>query len=309
MKLGLMTDSLSHLPLEQAAAKCRDLGLEQVELGCGNWSSAPHVDLDTLISSPDARRALTGTLADNGLTISALNCSGNPLFPGEKGRQHRSVTEKTFRLAGQLGIETVVMMSGLPGGCPQDHTPTWIVTSWPPETEEILRYQWDEAVARWQDMVRQAEECGVRRIALEFHGWQLVYNPETLLRLRQAVGPMVGVNLDPSHLFWMGADPLAVARELRQCIYHVHIKDVRTEPAAAVNSLLDTKGVLEFARRSWNFVTPGSGHDEHWWRAFVDTLRTLGYDGPLSIEQEDYTIPLDDALQQASSLLHRILES
>ena len=308
MKLGLVTDSLADRSLAEAAAVCRGLGLEQVELGCGNWSPAPHVDLKRLTADAGARHRLLDTLGENGLTISALNCSGNPLFPGEKGAGDRAVAEGTFLLAEQLGVETVVMMSGLPGGCPEDRTPTWIVTSWPPETEEILRYQWDEAIARWQEMARQAEECGVRRIALEFHGWQLVYNPETLLRLRQAVGPMVGVNLDPSHLFWMGADPLAVARELRQCIYHVHIKDVRTEPAAAVNSLLDTKGVLEFARRSWNFITPGSGHDETWWRTFVDTLRALGYDGPLSIEQEDYTIPLDDALEQASALLHRILE-
>ena len=152
MKLGLMTDSLAHLPLEQAAVKCRDLGLEQVELGCGNWSSAPHVDLDTLLTCADARRALTGTLADNGLTISALNCSGNPLFPGQKGRENRDVTEKTFRLAQQLGVDTVVMMSGLPGGCPEDRSPTWIVTCWPRETVDILRYQWDEAIAQWQVM-------------------------------------------------------------------------------------------------------------------------------------------------------------
>ena len=310
MKLGLMTDSLSHLPLEQAAAKCRDLGLEQVELGCGNWSSAPHVDLDTLISSPDARRALTGTLADNGLTISALNCSGNPLFPGEKGRQHRSVTEKTFRLAGQLGIETVVMMSGLPGGCPQDHTPTWIVTSWPPETEEILRYQWQAAVPVWRDLAARARDHGVRHIALEFHGWQLVYNVETLRRLQSEVGgDLLGVNLDPSHLFWMGADPLEVAKALADCIYHVHIKDVRLEPSAGQNTLLDTKGVLEYASRSWNFVTPGSGHGADWWRAFLRTLRECGYDGALSIEQEDYTIPLEEALKKAVALLRQVLPS
>ncbi len=307
MKLGLMTDSLAHLPLEQAAVKCRDLGLEQVELGCGNWSSAPHVDLDTLLTCADARRALTGTLADNGLTISALNCSGNPLFPGQKGRENRDVTEKTFRLAQQLGVDTVVMMSGLPGGCPEDRSPTWIVTCWPRETVDILRYQWDEAIAQWQVMARQAEDCGIRRIALEFHGWQLVYNPESFQRLRQAIGPIVGVNLDPSHLFWMGADPLATARALEGAIYHVHIKDARLEKAGAVNTMLETKDVLDIAGRSWNYVTPGSGHSEDWWRSFVDTLRSLGYDGALSIEQEDYTIPLDDALKQASALLHRIL--
>lgn len=259
MKLGLVTDSLVDRSLAEAAAVCRGLGLEQVELGCGNWSPAPHVDLKGLTADAGARHRLLDTLGENGLTISALNCSGNPLFPGEKGAGDRAVAEGTFLLAEQLGVETVVMMSGLPGGCPEDRTPTWIVTSWPPETEEILRYQWKAAVPVWKALAARARDHGVKRIALEFHGWQLVYNVETLRRLRSEVGDdILGVNLDPSHLFWMGADPRGGGRALADCIYHVHIKDVRLEPAAGQNTLLDTKGVLEFASRSWNFVTPGT---------------------------------------------------
>ena len=103
MKLGLVTDSLAAYPLERAAAICRKLGLEQVELGCGNWSPAPHVDLKALTADSGARRRLLDTLAENGLTISALNCSGNPLFPGEKGARDRAVAADTFLLAEQLG--------------------------------------------------------------------------------------------------------------------------------------------------------------------------------------------------------------
>lgn len=310
MKLGLVTDSLAAYPLERAAAICRELGLEQVELGCGNWSPAPHVDLKQLTADAGARRRLLDILAENGLAISALNCSGNPLFPGEKGERDRAVAADTFLLAEQLGLDTVVMMSGLPGGCPEDRTPTWIVTSWPPETEEILRYQWQAAVPVWRGLAARARDHGVRHIALEFHGWQLVYNVETLRRLQSEVGgDLLGVNLDPSHLFWMGADPLEVAKALADCIYHVHIKDVRLEPAAGQNTLLDTKGVLEYASRSWNFVTPGSGHGADWWRAFLRTLRECGYDGALSIEQEDYTIPLEEALKKAVALLWQVLPS
>ena len=163
------------------------------------------------------------------------------------------------------------------------------------------------AVPAWRELARRAKDHGVERIALEFHGWQLVYSAETLLRLRGEVGDILGVNLDPSHLFWMGADPLAVAEALKGCIYHVHIKDVRLERFAGPNTLLDTKGVLEYAARSWNFVTPGTGHNEDWWRAFLLKLRECGYDGPLSIEQEDYTIPTRQALAQAAALLRRVL--
>lgn len=307
MKLGLVTDCLADRTLEEAAALCGQLGMEQIELGCGNWSPAPHVDLDVLTSDEGARRALTETLARHNLSISALTCSGNPLFPGEKGVRDRAVAEKTFLLAEQLGIKTVVMMSGLPGGCPEDRSPNWVVSSWPPETLEILAYQWEVAVPQWEQLAQAARSRGVERIALEFHGWQLVYNVETFRRLRGAVGDILGVNMDPSHMFWMGADPLAVIPQVAGCIYHVHIKDVRTEAAARVNSLLDTKGVLEFADRSWNFVTPGSGHDEAWWRQFVAALRQAGYDGALSIEQEDYTVPTERALEQGAALMRRVL--
>ena len=308
MKLGMVTDSLADLTLAEAAKVCHGLGLEQVELGCGNWSPAPHVNLDALTADAGERRRLTDTLAEQGLEISVLNCSGNPLFPGEKGERDRAVAEKTFTLAEQLGLKNVVMMSGLPGGCPEDRTPTWIVTSWPPETEEILRYQWETAVPVWRELTALAADRGVKRIALEFHGWQLVYSAETFRRLQDAVGSeLLGVNLDPSHLFWMGADPVEMARALADRIFHVHIKDVRLEKSAARNTLLDTKGVLEYGTRSWNFVTPGSGHGADWWRTFLAALREGGYDGAVSIEQEDYTVPLETALEQAVSVLRQAM--
>lgn len=218
------------------------------------------------------------------------------------------MAEGTFLLAEQLGVETVVMMSGLPGrlpGGPHSHLDRHVLAAGdggnPPLPVEGGRPGVEGAG-------RRARDHGVKRIALEFHGWQLVYNVETLRRLRSEVGDdILGVNLDPSHLFWMGADPVEVARALADCIYHVHIKDVRLEPAAGQNTLLDTKGVLEFASRSWNFVTPGTGHDAAWWRRFLETLQDCGYDGALSIEQEDYTIPLEEALQKAVSLLRQAL--
>ena len=296
MKLGLVTDSLVDRSLAEAAAVCRGLGLEQVELGCGNWSPAPHVDLKGLTADAGARHRLLDTLGENGLTISALNCSGNPLFPGEKGAGDRAVAEGTFLLAEQLGVETVVMMSGLPAGCPSDKTPVWITTSWPPETQDILDYQWNEvAIPKWKELVRMAEDCGIRQIALENHGMQLVYNPETLFRLREAVGPMVGMNLDPSHLFWMGGDPIEAARVLGEqgALYHVHGKDSRPERRmAGPNGLLDTKPIDQFRTRSWNYVAVGCGHGAQWWKEFFSTVRMAGYDGDVSLEMEDLTMPM-----------------
>ena len=307
MKLGLMTDSLGDLALPELARRSRALGVEQLEFGCGNWSAAPHIDLDGLLDSRERRDELVGILAEQGLTISALNCSGNPLHPGEMGRRDRTVAEKTLRLSELLGLHTVVMMSGLPGGGPEDRYPNWVVTSWPPETAEMLEYQWRTATPFWADFTRAARDRGVTRIALEPHACQLVHNVENLYRLRQAVGDTVGFNLDPSHLFWMGADPVAVARELKGAIYHVHVKDVRTEDAAALNTMMDGKPIQEFPARSWNFRIPGSGHSGAWWREFVEALRAVGYDGVLSIEHEDMTLPVDRGLESTCRLLREIL--
>lgn len=306
MKIGLVSDCLGNLSFKELLETCKQLGIEQVELGCGNWSSAPHVDLDGLLSSEAKRDEMRGMLKDYGISISAFNCSGNPLAPGEWGERERAVTEKTFRLSEYFGLDTVVMMSGLPGGAPGDSMPNWVVTSWPPETQTILNYQWNEvAFPYWKKAVKIANGYGVKKLALEPHGCQLVHDVENFIRLRDGLGgdETIGFNLDPSHLFWMGADPISVARALKGAIYHVHVKDVRIEKPAEVNTLLDGKGVLEYAKRSWNFAIPGYGHDERWWREFLITLKMVGYDGVLSIEHEDYTMETLHALKKSVKLL------
>lgn len=306
MKIGLVSDCLGDRSFEELLKVAKQIGVEQVELGCGNWSSAPHVDLDGLLESTAKRDEMQGMLNDYGITISAFNCSGNPLAPGEWGRQEDEVTRKCFKLSEYFGLDTVVMMSGLPAGGPEDKFPNWVVTSWPPETQSMLDYQWNKiAIPYWKEITKVANAHGVKRLALEPHGCQLVHDVENFYRLRDACGgdKTIGFNLDPSHLFWMGADPIAVIRALGDAIYHVHIKDVRIEKPAEVNTLLDGKAVLQFSKRSWNFAIPGFGHSETWWRTFLVNLKMAGYDGVLSIEHEDYTMDTLQALSKSVRLL------
>ncbi len=295
MRIGMVSDSLAHLTFEELLRTAAEIGIEMLEFPCGNWSAAPHLELDRMLESTAARGEFMAKLRDHGLTLSALNCSGNPLHPGEHGRQHQALTSKTIRLAGLLGVERVVTMSGCPGG-PGDANANWVTTAWPPEAARVLAWQWEEVVIPyWKGLVAEAKAAGVSRLCLELHGQQVVYNVETLFRLRDAVGPVVGANLDPSHLFWMGADPLAATRVLAPAIYHVHAKDTRIQPAmAAINSVIDTKPVDRVRERSWSYVTLGYGHDLLWWRQFCSTLRMVGYDDVLSIEHEDMMLaPLD----------------
>lgn len=309
MKIGLVTDSLSDLPLPHLLDTAAAMGIEMLEFGCGNWSRAPHLDLDALLASAAARRDFLGALSARGLTLSALNCSGNPLHPGDSGARHRRVTDNTIRLAGLLGVERVVMMSGLPGGSAQDTTANWITTAWPPETAQALAWQWDATILPyWSALVGTATQAGVRRLCLELHGHQAVYNVATLHRLRAAVGPVVGANFDPSHLFWMGADPIAAIHALGDAIYHVHAKDTRIDPGnTAVNSLIDTTPMHDLAHRAWSYVTLGDGHPAPWWQAFCTALRRIGYDDVLSIEHEDLALPPEEGVRRSVDLLKHVL--
>lgn len=306
MKIGLNTDSLATLTLDEALDVAAAVGIEMIELSTGNWSNAPHADLDNLLGSAAARRELTEKIESRGLQLEAFNCSGNPVHPGEEGPRHDAVTRKTLDLAAEMGINRVVMMSGLPGA-PGDRYPNWITVAWPPYTKDILDYQWNDVlIPYWTDLVTYAEDRNVTELCLEMHGHQAVYSPATLLRLRDAVGPVVGANFDPSHLFWMGADVIAAVDALQGAIHHVHAKDTRIErKLIGANTALETASFADSENRSWNFVTMGYGHDEDFWRHFMVALRRGGFDGILSIEHEDMLLDPVEALEKTVDLIRR----
>lgn len=307
MKLGMVTDSLSHLSLDNMLATAAKLGLEMVEFGCTNWSAAPHLKLDELLNSESARREFMAKVSDHGLEISALNCSGNPLATGEGGKVHDAGMRKTMQLASLLGIDRVVTMSGLPAA-PGDSHPNWITVAWPPEVTKLLQWQWEEvAIPYWRELTAYARNLGVTRICIEPHGHQLVYNVETLLQLRDAVGETVGANFDPSHLMWMGGEPLVAIRKLGDAIYHVHAKDTRIDrEISGPNGLLEAKPNEQITTRAWNYVTLGYGHSESWWREFVTLLAYVGYDDVLSIEHEDINMSPLEGVRKSVDLLERI---
>lgn len=307
MKIGMITDSLGNLSFDEMLRASAELGLETLEFACGNWSSAPHIDLLAMLDSAPARAAFAAKVRDHGLAIAALNCSGNPLHPGPQGKIHRQVTEDTIRLASLMGIDRVVLMSGLPGG-PGDANPNWIITDWPPECADIQRYQWEDCIIPyWRDLVAFANNLGIRKLCLELHGHQAVYNVQTLLRLREAVGETVGANYDPSHPMWMGADPIAAVRKLGSAIYYVHAKDTRVEPVpAGIDGTLDARPPTQFAERAWNYITLGYGHGETWWRQFCTALKQAGYDDVLSIEHEDMMLSPMEGMRKSVALLRNV---
>ncbi|WP_376706313.1 sugar phosphate isomerase/epimerase (plasmid) [Mesorhizobium sp. ISC25] len=303
MKLGFVSDSLGGMAFHALLDHAARLGVSGVEVNTGGWSTAPHFDLKTMKASADARRSFAKAFESHGLEIIALNANGNPLHPTQP--EQADCLKDTIRIAGEMGIKTICTMSGLPAGRKDDLMPNWVVSSWPPETQEILRYQWDEKLLPfWTEIAKLARECGVERIALELHGNQCVYNVPSLLKLRTAIGPVIGANLDPSHLFWMGADPLVAAEALGEAVYHVHAKDTMLNaPVQARTSLLENGSLVNISARSWSYITLGFGHSEEWWRQFCYRLTMAGYDGWLSIEHEDVLLNSLEGLEKSVALL------
>ena len=308
MRVGVFTPLLSELTLDGVLKVLKGLEITTVELGTGNYPGAAHCPL-TLLEQPEQLRAFKQVLADHGASISALSCHGNPLHPDPaRAQAAQEVARQTILLAEALGVATVVDFSGCPGDSATAKAPNWVTCAWPPEFLEVLDWQWDQVVAPyWTRQARFAADHGVR-IAIEMHPGFVVYSPETLLRLRALTGSAVGANLDPSHFFWQGIDPLAAAAVLGEAIYHVHAKDTLMQPAnLARTGVLDTRGHHQGDQRGWTFRTCGDGHDEAWWRAFVAALGAAGYDGVLSIEQEDALRSPQDGLRRAAALLQRVL--
>ena len=307
MKLGFVSDSLAGMSLDEMVDTAVRLGVAGVEINTCGWSNAPHFNLREMLRNKSARNAYRDAFDSRGLEIISLNANGNPLHPTDQAQGEG--LKDTIRVAGEMEITTVCAMSGLPAGNATDTTPNWVISSWPSETQDILRYQWEERlIPFWEEIALLAAENGVERIALELHGNQCVYNVPSLLRLRDAVGPVVGANLDPSHLFWMGADPLVAAEALGAAIYHVHAKDTMFNATVqATTSLLENGGLVDIPARSWSYVTLGFGHDDGWWRRFCFRLGMGGYDGWLSIELGDEVLKSPDGLEKAVAHLRGVM--
>ena len=310
MKLSVLSNLYGDRPLADVLSHFRDLGVEMVEIGCGGYPGKAHCDPDILLNDEGKLEEFRALFAEYGIGICALSCHGNAVHPN---KEIAAAFDRDFRncvlLAEKLGVDTIVTFSGCPGDSPEAKYPNWVTCPWPDDFLKILEYQWNEVlIPYWKEAAAFAEAHNVRRIAFEMHPGFCVYNPETCLKLRKAVSPILGANLDPSHLLWQGIKPGNAIRYLGDAIYHVHAKDTKIDDInTAANGVLDTKHYSDEIHRAWVFRTVGYGHGEEFWRDFVDNLRLVGYDRVLSIEHEDSLMSIDEGLEKAVHFLKPIL--
>ncbi|PKM93944.1 MAG: xylose isomerase [Firmicutes bacterium HGW-Firmicutes-1] len=310
MKLGVFTVLFGEKPLEEALIYLNKLGVSMVEIGSGGYPGATHANPDELLNDDVKLQAFQALFVKYNIQISALSCHGNAVHPQETiASEFHTAFEKTILLAEKLGIKQINTFSGCPGDSEHALYPNWVTCSWPEDYTKLLAYQWNEVlIPYWKKAVKFASEHGVNKIALEMHPGFSVYNTKTLLRLREAVGPEIGANFDPSHLFWQGIDPVAAIRKLGDAIFHFHAKDTKIDPYnTAINGVLGTSYDENEVDRAWLFRTVGYGHDLQTWKDMISALRMVGYDYVISIEHEDSLMSMNEGLEKAVDFLKQVL--
>ncbi|MBF6670211.1 sugar phosphate isomerase/epimerase [Glutamicibacter sp. FBE19] len=323
MKLGVYNAILHDRPLPEALKVIADLGLTGIELNTGGFLPAVHVpNIEKILESDAARDAFLAQFEGTGVAIAGLNCNGNPLHPNRQiGDKHAEDIRRSIRLAARLGQTRVVTMSGLPGGEPGATRPNWVVNAWNSAALDQLDYQFDVAAEFWREIDELAREHGVK-IALELHPQNIAFNPASFRELIERAGTSnIGVELDASHLFWQQMDPVAVVRDLGKWVFHAAAKDVRINPNAAVQGVLDNSfrrlredeprtnlGGDEWANEwpknsAWDFVALGKGHDTAFWTEFLRALHEVDPQMLVNIEHEDTELGAVEGLEVAAQVL------
>lgn len=321
MMLGAYTACLHDRELGEALEILASLGLSSAELNAGGLLPAPHVPVDALLASETARQDYLGRFADVGIALTALNVNGNPLHPDPEVRwKHAGDLYRAIELAGLLGVHHVITMSGNPGADSDSLLPSWVVAPWDSAYTEVLDYQWREvALPFWRDIDRRSCTLGVR-VCVEMHPHNLVYNSATLIRLIESTGAEnVGAELDPSHLFWQGIEPVAAIEHLGDRVFFAAAKDVRiNEEHCRLNGVLDNRHCPPAAGEpivslgghyilnqwpenpSWQFFAVGRGHEIAYWSEFLRALHKIDADMVVNVGHEDAELGQIEGLELAA---------
>lgn len=310
MKIGVVSNALLQLEFEEGLDLLKRLGLECIEIACAGYhENLKYGDPEQLMADASERERWLDAIQRRELQITALAVHGPALSPDRAVfDKYKADFRRCCELAQAIGVDRLTLLGGLPEGAPGDRTPHWVCNAWPPQEQEILKWQWEERVIPfWREQGEVAEAHGCR-LCFEMHPNDILHNPAALQRLRDEVGPVVGCNFDPSHLFWQGIDPIEAMRAVAPMMYHVHAKDTQVmDHVKRVNGMLDPKPFSELDHRAWDFRTVGYGHGESFWRDFVSVLRAMGYDDVVSIEHEDEYMDPQEGLEKAVELLKPVV--
>ena len=307
MRIGLFTDGLKHLSRRDALAWAAAEGITDVEMSVGTWGARTHLDLAALLHDQAARDDLRRDLDAAAIRFSAVNAAGNPLHPDPAARAEAQAALKgAIELAAHLGIDRVVTMAGSPAGRTGGGIGVFGLWSISNDDEPIWAWQMEAEVGPyWRSMSDwMATTAPDVRVCLELHPGVSVWT---------YAGPNIGVNLDPSHFWWQGADPIRVIdalAELGPVIGWCHGKDTTLYPERiALHGVLDHRYPVDAAWAPWHFSAIGDGHDVATWTRLVHALQAAGHDSVVSIEHEDPSLTPETCIRRSVATLKQTLAS
>jgi sugar phosphate isomerase/epimerase len=323
MNIGAYTACLHNYTLEESLDILKGNGLTGAEVNVGGFIPSPHCPVDLLIGSKTAREDYLGIFADKGMRLAGFNCSGNVLSPlPDVGPRHDYDLRRAIELAGKLGVDEIVCMSGTPGTDPDAKYPAWVVNPWNGVELEVLEYQKSVADPYWREMDKRAQDAGVK-LAWELHPHNIAFTPVNFLEFAERIDAKnVGVNMDPSHLMWQQMDIVASIKLLGDHIFHVHAKDTKLYPGVATRGVIDSSfgpvpenpadrtptGMSHYCSSwpedpAWRFVGIGVGHDVAWWTEFLRAIKDINPEMNVNIEHEDQSMSQLDGIAFAAKNL------
>lgn len=287
-------------------------GINWVEIGAGGFIGKEHCNPGILLKDRGELKRFKEEFSSRGIGIAALSCHGNPLHPQkELAEMYHQDIKEAIDLASELGVDRIVTFSGCPGDSDGSKYPNWPVSPFPEDFQTIFNWQWQEKlIPYWKKMGKYAEEKGVK-IAMEMHGGYSVHSPFTAIKMRRETHcEAIGVNLDPSHMWWQGIDPVKAIRYLSQerCLFYFHAKDAFIDPEyVSYYGVTDMQSFGVAFGRGWQFRTVGFGHGLKDWADIFSALRASGYDGVVSIEHEDSYMSVEEGLNKAVDNLKQVV--
>lgn len=308
MKIGMY--AINDKLWEEACKFAKKAGLQAIELSTGGYDGIQHCNPIKMVKDEEAIKNLKNLADKNNLEISELNCKGNPIHPNKDiADKYISELEASMNIASKIGVKVISVLGGLPGAAEDALYPNWITNPFPFFFIKSLKWQWESKIIPfWKEMAKKSKKMGIK-FGFEMEPGDVIYNPQTLLKLREAVGmEEIACNLDPGHLFHQGIDIEVCIRKLDNMIVHVHIKDaIISKSVVEYTGVIDAKMYSEMKTRAWNYATIGYGHDMQFWKNFISTLRMIGYEGVLSIENENTNMSANEGFNKSVEFLKQCM--
>jgi sugar phosphate isomerase/epimerase len=257
MKLSFLTGTINDL--EKAAR----LGFDGIELQATAFGNIAIQKPDN-VAIDHARQLVEQHKVD----ITAIAYYGLAFGHFETEADILRAYERVFDIAEALGVRVIASMSGFDAGRDWQSNLQLFADRFGPIAEMAARRGLLIALENWMSVSGH----------LPFKPINFGGSPDTWDALFKAVPEKaLGLEFDPSHLYWQGIDHIRALREFRDRVHHVHAKDTEMLPERRYRGGINGD--------YFRFRIPGYGEIN--WPQFISTLDEIGYTGNMAIEHED----------------------